>query len=219
MSADHQPPLKVLVVGVGGQGVLTVARFLGEAALSVGLQVRLGQLHGMSQRGGSVEATVLIGPGHSSFIAPGEADVVLALEPLEALRARPRMSPDTDVVMNLGRVVPYPLAMQGRPYPALDEILSAIRSVGRQVLEIDGLAACAELGSSRSINIVMLGALAGLAVLPFEPDVLRRTVAQRSPGRFAETNDRAFELGFAVVAEKLGAVRSRDRRRSPHSTP
>jgi len=192
-------PLKLLAVGVGGQGVLTVALFVGEAALAFGVDVRVGQLHGMSQRGGSVESTVLLGPGHSSFISPGEADVVLALEPLEALRARPSMSQSTRVVVNRGRVVPYPLAMQGHPYPALDEVLAKIRAVSSQVFEIDGPRLCSEVGTSRSLNIVMLGALAGLAVLPFEADALRQTIARRSPPRFAETNHRAFELGFAAV--------------------
>ena len=80
------PNLAVLVVGVGGQGTLTAARVLGEAAMAEGLPVRLGQLHGMSQRGGSVESTVLIGPGRSAFLPRRGADVILGLEPLELLR-------------------------------------------------------------------------------------------------------------------------------------
>ncbi|MBW2527955.1 MAG: indolepyruvate oxidoreductase subunit beta [Deltaproteobacteria bacterium] len=194
-------PLRILVVGVGGQGVLTIARFLGEAALSVELDVRLGQLHGMSQRGGSVEATVLLGPGSSSFIGPGEADVVLGLEPLEALRARPRMSRATRVVVNLGRVVPYPLAMQGRPYPPLEGVLAEIRDVCGRLVEIDGPEVCADVGSARALNVVMLGALAGLSVLPFDADALRQAIADRSPARLAATNRKAFDLGLEAVQQ------------------
>ncbi|MFH1130352.1 MAG: 2-oxoacid:acceptor oxidoreductase family protein, partial [Pseudomonadota bacterium] len=87
-----EPRIKVLIVGVGGQGVLTAAKMLGDAALHAGFGVTVGQLHGMSQRGGSVEAGVLIGEGESSFIEEGAADIVLGFEPLEVLRALPKMS-------------------------------------------------------------------------------------------------------------------------------
>lgn len=190
-----RPTFKLLAVGVGGQGVLTATRFVGEAALALGLDVRLGQLHGMSQRGGSVESTVLVGPGQSSFIPPGEADAVLGLEPLEVLRARPRMSRSTRVIVNLGRVVPYPLAMRGAPYPALEQLLEQVRGVSGEVTPIDGPRLCEQAGSARALNIVMLGALASLDVLPFDAGPLRSAIERRSPPRFRETNLKAFELG------------------------
>lgn len=207
-ATDQVPgPLKVLAVGVGGQGVLTVARFLGDTALGLELPVRVGQLHGMSQRGGSVEATVLLGPGHTAFVSAGEADVVLGLEPLEVLRARPRMSPRTQVLVNVGRIVPYPLAMQGLGYPDLGQLLDQIREVSPQVIEIDGPSLSAEAGSARSANIVMLGALAALDVLPFDAAALWATIEGRSAPRFVDHNRRAFELGQRAARSAVSGPR------------
>ena len=193
-----RPPLRLLVVGVGGQGVLTVARVLGEAAVSSGLDVVVGQLHGMAQRGGSVEATVLLGTGiHSSFVE--HADVVLGFEPLEVLRALPRITAASRVVLNRGRVVPFPLSMAGQPYPDIDGIVARVGEITSRVTEIDGPTLLEEVGESRALNMLMLGALAGLGALPFDEPTLRGALEQRSPtGRF-EVNLRAYETGLAAV--------------------
>jgi indolepyruvate ferredoxin oxidoreductase beta subunit len=167
---------KLLVVGVGGQGVLLVARCVGEAALQQGQEVMVGQLHGMSQRGGSVHSTVLIGSGHSSFIGPGEADLVLGLEPLEVWRALPMMGPQTVVLMNLGRVVPFTLVQRGLEYPDLDGIRAAIREVAHGLHELDGNALLPAAGDVRNLNILMLGALAGLGLLPLTTEELWQAV-------------------------------------------
>jgi indolepyruvate ferredoxin oxidoreductase beta subunit len=137
---------KILVVGVGGQGALSAARFLGEAALEKKLSVNVGQLHGMSQRGGSVEASVIIGPGHSSHIGNFEADIVLGLEPLEILRALPMINSDTQVVANTGQIVPFSLAIQGVPYPPVGETLQKVRAVTKHLVEIDGPALVKKVG-------------------------------------------------------------------------
>jgi indolepyruvate ferredoxin oxidoreductase beta subunit len=192
--------LKMLVVGVGGQGALTAARFLGDAALVAGEEVNVGQLHGMSQRGGSVECSVLLGPGSGSTIPNGGADLVLALEPLEALRARPKMSKETRVVLNLGRIVPFSMASAGRTYPPIERVISDVRAVAPAVYEVDGPTLVAQTGVPRTLNIVMLGALAGLDMLPFPTDVLWRTIEKRIPERFLEANRKAFELGTRAVA-------------------
>lgn len=197
--SERSSRFKLLLVGVGGQGVLTAARFLGEAALASDREVVLGQLHGMSQRGGSVESTVLIGPGESSFIGPGQADAVLALEPLEALRARSRMSSRTRVVVNTGKVVPFTLAQQGRDYPDLEGILEDIRAVTSHVTTVDGPAVVTEVGNPRVLNITMLGALAALDLLPLPEGALLATVEKLSPSPYLVPNRRAFELGMEAV--------------------
>ncbi|MCP4661695.1 MAG: indolepyruvate oxidoreductase subunit beta [bacterium] len=197
-SSDREP-FRLLLTGVGGQGILTIARSIGDAALTAGREVVVGQLHGMSQRGGSVEATVIIGPGRSSFIADGAADAVLALEPLEALRARPKMSAATRVVVNLGRVIPFTLAQQGREYPDLAWILAEIRAVAPELITVDGPALVQAAGAARSLNIVMLGALAGLEILPLAGDTLWQAIAGRLPAGHLETNRRAFAGGREAV--------------------
>ncbi len=186
---------KLLVTGVGGQGVLSAARWLGEAAILAGLEVVLGQLHGMSQRGGSVQSTVLIGPGHGSFIDDGSADAVLGLEPMEVLRARAKMSADTRVVVNQGRVIPHTLAQKGLEYPQLSRILAEVRAVAPETVTIDGPALVRAAGAARALNVVMLGALAGLEILPVDGDMLWRAVEKRCQAQYLEANRRAFVLG------------------------
>jgi len=191
---------RVLVVGVGGQGVLTAARLLGEAAVDAGLPVVLGQLHGMSQRGGSVESSVLIGSEGSSFIPPGGADLLLGFEPIEVLRAKPSLSKNTTVVLSTGRVVPYPLAQAGKSYPDLDGIVETLRSHCDRVELVDGPALAEAAGDRRALNVVMLGALAGLRVLPLDEDALAAVIERESaPGR-RDCNGRAFELGREATA-------------------
>ena len=190
---------KILVVGVGGQGVLSAARFLGEAALEKKLQVNVGQLHGMSQRGGSVEASVIIGPGHSSHIGNFEADIVLGLEPLEVQRALPMINQDTRVVTNTGQIVPFSLAIQGVPYPPVQETLNRVREVTGNLVEVDGPALIKRVGVPRTLNVCMLGALAGLKLLPFDNELLWKAIEKKCPERFLDANRQAFELGIKSV--------------------
>ncbi|MFQ5599788.1 MAG: indolepyruvate oxidoreductase subunit beta [Candidatus Krumholzibacteriia bacterium] len=190
---------KLLIVGVGGQGVLTSARLLGEAALIAGMQVVVSQMHGMSRRGGSVQASVLIGPGRSPFMTNHTADIVLGLEPLEALRARSWMSARTQVTVNVGRIVPATLAQQGVGYPDLSTLLSEIRSVAPETVVVDGSALLESLGFPRGLNILMLGALAGLDVLPLTGEAVWHGIERRCPPRQIEPNRRAFALGKETV--------------------
>jgi indolepyruvate ferredoxin oxidoreductase beta subunit len=188
---------KILFVGVGGQGVLTAARMLGEAALAAGIEPMVGQLHGMAQRGGSVEASVLLGPGESAFIEAGGADVLVGLEPMEALRALPRLSGRSQVVVNRGAVVPFPLSMRGEAYPDLDAIADQIRAVAPQTLQVEGTALLEqELGHARSLNMLMLGVLAELQLAgPLARDAIFEAMRSRTPPRLLEVNERAFALG------------------------
>lgn len=191
--------LKILVVGVGGQGALTAARFLGEAALAADLPVIVGQLHGMSQRGGSVECPVLIGPGQSSHIGNGEADIVLGLEPMEVQRALPKLSENTRVVVNRGTIVPFSLAAAGEDYPPIDEIIERVRSITKEVFEVNGPELVEKTGLPRTLNVVMLGAVAGLDMLPFDKDLLWKAIEKKIPERFLQANRMAFDLGVGVV--------------------
>jgi len=190
-----RPRLKIVFTGYGGQGVLTASQILGRAAAEAGCDVMVGQLHGMSQRGGSVESTVLIGPGLSAHVAEGEADVVLGFEPLETLRSLPCMSDRTLVLMNIDRCMPQPLARSGAPYPDLEGLLERIRAVAGELILIDGPEIVRRAGAARTLNVALLGALAGARVLPFHEQALWRAVEQKSPERFREANRRAFELG------------------------
>jgi indolepyruvate ferredoxin oxidoreductase beta subunit len=192
---------RLLIVGVGGQGVLTAAGILGEAALLSGVEVAVGQLHGMSQRGGSVQATVVLGGG-SSFVEAGQADVVLGFEPLEALRALRSMSARTLVIVSLERVVPFTLAQQGRSYPDLARVLADLEAASGEVVAVDVPALVDGPGARvdrRSLNVALLGVLASRATLPFGGDAIWRAIETRSPPRHLEANRRAFALGRELV--------------------
>ena len=195
---------KILLVGVGGQGVVTAADVLGRALLqaSPGLGVCAGQLHGLAQRGGSVESTVAIGLGSTAFVGPEEADVVLGFEPLETLRALPRMHAGTRVLMSCGTIAPYTLARVGQPYPPIEEIVGQLRTVTPHVVVVDAPAILHELGEPRCLNNVMLGALVGIGVLPLDEGGLGRTVAERYGERHAAVNLRAIALGVAATAQE-----------------
>jgi len=191
--------LKLLLVGVGGQGVLSIARWLGDAAVLSGHEVRVGQLHGMSQRGGNVEASVLIGPGHSSFIPVGGADVAVGLEPLELSRARPKMSGRTIAVVSSVPIVPFPLAMQGKPYPDPQGLLDSVRELVGELIEINGRELAARAGFARSLNVVMMGVLSKLGVLPMDDEVILTAVERRCPARLRPHLRKAFMVGRQAV--------------------
>lgn len=191
----------LLLVGVGGQGVLTAAQILGNAARAAGFPARVGQLHGMSQRGGSIECTVLFGPGHSTFIGDGEADAVIAFEPLEGLRTAHRMHEKTRVLLNTDPIVPFELVRTGRAYPSLERIVGALSGQARQIHTVSGGELVAQTGSDRTLNIVLLGAAAALGFFPFDQGALEAAVVERCAQRFGEFNVRALALGRSAVSE------------------
>jgi len=188
-----------LLVGVGGQGVLTAAQILGAAVQAAGLPAVVGQLHGMSQRGGSIECTVKVGPGESSVIGDGEADVVLAFEPLEALRALPRMSARTRVLVSQATIVPFELIRTGETYPPVPLIVEQLRAVAGEVTVLDAAAVVGRTGADRTLNVVMLGAAAGLGMLPVGAERVLAAVLERTAPKFRDANRTAFELGRKAV--------------------
>ena len=149
----------------------------------------------MSQRGGSVDATVCFGPGSTALVSRAEADVVLAFEPLEALRALARMSPRTLVLINERPVVPFSLTLQGESYPGLDSILVRIAEVTRRIEVVDGSKAADGCGAPRSLNVTMLGALTAFDGLPFGSETLRAAVAATGRAEVRDANLRAFDAG------------------------
>ncbi len=179
---------QILLVGVGGQGVLAAAQILGAAAHAEKIPVVVGQLHGMSQRGGSVRCTVLIGPGESSFLR-GPADVVIAFEPFEALRAKPSMGPSTRVVLSRTSLVEDGAA------PETMTIVAELRAAGADVHAIETRSLIGSVGESRSLNVLMLGAALGLGMLPIPEGALLDAIAERCGRKYEAANRRAFHIG------------------------
>ncbi len=198
------PLSRILVVGVGGQGVLIAARVIGNGARFASRPVYVGQIHGMSQRGGSVESTIVIGPNHTSFIGPGEADVVLGFEPLEALRALPRMNENTRVIINTQPIHLTTMSYRGESYPPIDSIVERISKVTPHVVLVDAVPLAKAAGQPRCMNVVMLGVLEGLGLLPYDAKYLDQATDHQSPSNFIDINRRALTLG-QDFAERAGA--------------
>ncbi len=191
--------VKIYIAGVGGQGSLTFSRLLGEAALDAGLPVVVSEVHGMSQRGGVVESCVLIGDYESPLIGAGDADIVVAFEPAEALRAAAKMSAKTTVIVNATKTIPFTVTMGVAAYPDLDSSFETLRAMCAGLYVIDAADLAKKAGSAMAINMVLMGALAALGRLPIGTGSMRATLTEKQPPRFRETNDAAFDLGRRAI--------------------
>jgi len=197
MKADGNT--RIYLCGVGGQGSLTASRLLGEAAMAADLPVTVSEVHGMSQRGGIVESTVLIGGAKSPLIGKGDADLLIAFEPLEALRAVSYCSDKTVAVVNTRPIVPFTVAMGQGEYPHVDQVLQKTKeSVGRLVA-FDATDLAEQAGNAQAVNAVLLGAVAKTGATPLAAETIRKIVTESVPAKFAETNAKAFALGFDAV--------------------
>jgi len=197
--------LRILFSGTGGQGVLTAARFLGEVLVELGHDIVSGQLHGMAQRGGAVQSSVLVDAGISPVIASGRADFVVGLEPVETARALPLMSAQTVVYMNTTPILPFVMAQRAAKkeedaeYPNVDGLVEAVRSVSPRVYAFDATKAAVEAGAVQALNMVMLGCLLGSALLPATAEEFWAAVQQRIPSALREVNEKAYRAGAAFA--------------------
>ena len=183
----------ILIVGVGGQGTLLASRLLGGAMMDQGYDVKVSEVHGMSQRGGSVETYVRYGDKvYSPLISLGEADILLAFEQLEAARFLPYLKAGGRVVVNTQKMDPMPVVPGNMQYP--DGLMEKIRAQGADVLAIDALSLAEQAGSAKAVNVVLIGALAKR--LDTDKEIWLRTIEKTVPPKFIEMNKKAFELGY-----------------------
>jgi indolepyruvate ferredoxin oxidoreductase beta subunit len=193
---DH---LNVVLAGVGGQGTLVAGKILGSLALQLGLDVKVSEVHGMSQRGGSVITYARIGREvFSPVIEPGTADVLLAFEELEALRWAHLLRQDGILLINTWRIAPLPVAMGQAQYPV--DIAAALQAqaTGRtRVRTLDARSVAASAGSEKAVNLVMLGAMARLTGLP--ESLFQQAIAEVFPARLRSLNQQAFAAGSAIM--------------------
>jgi indolepyruvate ferredoxin oxidoreductase beta subunit len=157
----------IVLTGVGGQGVITAANILGKAAVRAKTNVYVSEVHGMAQRGGAVNCTVRLGNVSGPLVASATADVIVSLEPVEALRNIMYANKKTKIITDINPVVPFTVSVGGEKYPNLDDVYKEIQS--RAILfKIDALKIAKDSGAAITKNIVMLGALAAADVLPFK---------------------------------------------------
>ena len=182
----------IMIVGVGGQGTLLTSKILGNAAIAAGFDVKVSEVHGMSQRGGSVVTYVRYGEEvYSPVIGLGEADLLLAFEPLEAARALSYLKPDGVLVTNTKKIDPMPVIAGAMEYP--DDVLQKIKAQNVNLKAFDALALAKDAGNEKTLNVVLVGYLSTLGF--FEESVLKDALRACVPEKLCEVNARAFELG------------------------
>jgi len=190
----------IILCGVGGQGILTIANVIDRVALKLGLELKQAEVHGMAQRGGAVQSHLRLSdrPIASDLIPKGRADMILAVEPMETLRYLAWLSDDGSVIAS---VTPF---VNIEDYPDVEEVLEVLRKYENHVL-VDSKTLAKEAGNVRTENIVMLGAASGY--LPIDADVLRNEIAEMfapKGEKLVEVNRRAFDLGREKAIEAIG---------------
>ncbi|MGX8698923.1 MAG: indolepyruvate oxidoreductase subunit beta [bacterium] len=182
----------IMIVGVGGQGSLLASKLLGHLFLSQGYDVKVSEVHGMSQRGGSVVTYVRYGDRVSSpVIDRGEADFIVSFELLEAARWLPWLKEDGVVVTNTQQMDPMPVITGAAQYP--EKLVEKLKATGAKVDAMDCLALAAEAGSLKAVNIVLLGRLSHYFDIP--EDIWMKSLEANVPAKFLELNKKAFRLG------------------------
>ena len=183
----------VMIVGVGGQGSLLASKLLGRLLMDEGFDVKVSEVHGMSQRGGSVVTYVRYGEQvFSPIISQGEADIIISFEKLEAARYAAFLKKDGKIIVNTQQIDPMPVIIGAAEYP--ENVLNELTDKGVSVEALDALSLAEEAGSSKAVNIVLMGKAAKYFGIPYEKWItaIENTVAQK----FIEMNKKAFDLGY-----------------------
>lgn len=188
--------ITVMLCGVGGQGTILAADLLAKAATAAGMDVKLSEVHGMSQRGGSVDTVVKFGDEvHSPVTDPGMVDHLVAFELIEAARRLHYVSPNGRLLVNPRAIQPLPVLIGDAPVP--HGLQAILQDEGAIFIDADVLAC--QAGSPKSANVVLMGALS--VGLPFTEDTWREVIASRVPPKTVDANLRAFELGRKACVE------------------
>ena len=183
----------IMIVGVGGQGTLLASKMLGYVLLNQGYDVKVSEVHGMSQRGGSVVTYVRYGEKvYSPVIDKGEADVILSFEKLEAARWLEYLKPGGKVIVNTQEMEPMPVITGAKVYP--DNLVEKMQAAGADVDAKDFLALANEAGSSKAVNIALMGRLS-VYFPEISDEKWQEAIAANVPPKFLELNKKAFELG------------------------
>ncbi len=198
--------INFLLAGVGGQGTILAADVLAHVGVAAGYQAKQAEVHGMSQRGGSVTSHVRWGEVvYSPMAGAGEIDVFLAFEKAEALRNLNQLRPGALVLINWQAIPPVTVTSGGQPYPTDERLRAAVAQVTDRAAYVDGAGIATALGNVRAANVVLLGALsalmerAGLGGPALTADVWLRVIEARVPARYVELNRQAFQAGRQAV--------------------
>jgi indolepyruvate ferredoxin oxidoreductase, beta subunit len=197
-------PYNIVITGVGGQGNVMASRVLANMLVRRGYRVTIGETFGMSQRGGSVMSHIRVSQTTvwSPQIPKGRADLIVAIEPLEAIRVLfDYGNPAVKVLVNLRPIYPVGVITGESDYPAEEQIREALGALSERARFLDATAEAITLGNPILGNIIMIGAVAGLGELPIDRELFATVVREGMPAARVEANIRAFAIGAAAVAE------------------
>lgn len=182
----------IMIVGVGGQGSLLASRLLGNVLLAQGFDVKVSEVHGMSQRGGSVVTYVKYGDKvYSPVIEQGEADAIISFEQLEAARWLPYLKKGGHLITSTQKIDPMPVITGAMEYP--EDIIKKISDLGVDITAVDALKLAEEAGNSKASNVVLMGVVS--TKMDFDDKLWQDAIEQCVPEKFLELNKKAFELG------------------------
>lgn len=183
----------IVIAGVGGQGSLLASKLLGNVLVNEGYEIKVSEVHGMSQRGGSVITYVRYGEKvYSPVVQSGEADYIISFEKIEAARYAHLLKKGGIIITNTQRIDPMPVIIGAAEYP--DNVLDELTAKGVQVEAMDALALAEQAGSAKAVNIVLMGQLAKHFHIAYDKWIA--AIEQTVKPQFAELNKKAFELGF-----------------------
>ena len=184
--------VNIMLVGVGGQGTLLASRILGNMMLSQGFDVKVSEVHGMSQRGGSVVTYVKYGQKvYSPVIERGEADYIIAFELCEAARWVSYLKKDGNIIVNTQKISPMPVITGAAQYP--EHITQKLKELGCNLIAFDALKLAEEAGSAKATNVVLMGAMS--SIMDFDERLWERTISSLVPPQLLDVNLKAFALG------------------------
>ena len=193
----------IYISGVGGQGIIKTSVIIGEAAMLEGYDVVMSEIHGMSQRGGSVSTELKIGNFESSIVEESKADLILAFEPIEVLRGLNKANEDTTLIFNTFPIVPSTLTQTGETYPEIDDIISNLKDNFESVYPLDATVLAKDAGSILSLNMVLLGACVANDSFPLSKETVETAMKHNLAPKFHEMNLKAIDNGYNAIRDKL----------------
>jgi indolepyruvate ferredoxin oxidoreductase, beta subunit len=199
--------INIIICGTGGQGVVLVSELLGTAAVKGNVAVKGSEVLGMAQRGGSVFSNLRLGGDVIAPMSPeGKCDVIIAVEPSEALRNIQYLAKNGVVVLNTTTVMPYTVYLGKSGYPTSDQIINGLKKVTDRIITLDASGLAKEAGSLQAANVVMLGALFGTGLMPVPEDCAKQAILGRFKGKVGDINIKAFDLGYDYAKKALAVA-------------
>ena len=190
--------LNLIIAGVGGQGSVLASHIIADAAVKAGLKARVGETFGAAMRGGAVSSHIRIGTDvRGPLVAEDKLDVLIALEPLEALRIGVKYLSSNGIALINTRPIPSIDVNIGKSkYPEISDIITSLQKLCKKVVALDATELAIKAGTAKALNIFMLGMTAATGLLPFQIDFLKETIKERVPKGTEDLNMKAFDAGY-----------------------